>query len=108
MGCPFISSCLCNGILLVIYTFFLPIHLLVRSLITVPFLLVCCLDYYNTATKFTVFVERSCLNTTKKILHCIIYLFFKEQMKDLDINITADKIVCRLLVKNIAVTALSV
>lgn len=38
----------------------------------------------------------------------MIYIFLKEQRKDLDINITADKIVCRLLVKSIAVTALSV
>lgn len=51
---------------------------------------------------------RILLNTSQKSMHCIPYIFLNEQKKELDMNITADKIVCRLLLKNIAVTALSV
>lgn len=41
-------------------------------------------------------------------MYCILYIFLKEEKKELDMNNTANKTVCRLLVKNITVTALSV
>lgn len=78
-----------------------------KFLITILFLLVFWLGCYNIHTQFIVYIKGSFLNTSKNCSLHNLHIFNRAEEK-LDINISADETVCRLLVKNIAVTALSV
>lgn len=49
----------------IFFPIFLHTHLLVKSLITISFLLVFWVGCYNMHTQFTVYIKGSCLNTSK-------------------------------------------